>query len=282
MSTAVLSQDTRAVGRGRPGVRWTLTKGPSLGLGIGMIWFSLLVLIPLAAIVATAGEGGWSGYVDTLKNPQSWAAIKLTVGQSLVVTAINVLMGTLIAWVLVRDRFWGKRLLDLLIDIPFAMPTVVAGLVLLGLYGPKSPLGINVSNTRNSVTLALAFVTLPFIVRTVQPVLAELEGDVEEAAASLGATRTTILRRIVLPSIIPAIAAGAALSFARAISEYGSLVLLSGSLPFKTEAVSVRVLTFIEGGDRTSAAALATIMLGVALLVIVALDVLQRRMARRG
>jgi len=282
MSTAVLSQDTRAVGRGRPGVRWTLTKGPSLGLGIGMIWFSLLVLIPLAAIVATAGEGGWSGYVDTLKNPQSWAAIKLTVGQSLVVTAINVVMGTLIAWVLVRDRFWGKRLLDLLIDIPFAMPTVVAGLVLLGLYGPKSPLGINVSNTRNSVTLALAFVTLPFIVRTVQPVLAELEGDVEEAAASLGATRTTILRRIVLPSIIPAIAAGAALSFARAISEYGSLVLLSGSLPFRTEAVSVRVLTFIEGGDRTSAAALATIMLGVALLVIVALDVLQRRMARRG
>jgi sulfate/thiosulfate transport system permease protein len=282
MSTAVLSQDTRAVGRGRPGVRWTLTKGPSLGLGIGMIWFSLLVLIPLAAIVATAGEGGWSGYVDTLKNPQSWAAIKLTVGQSLVVTAINVVMGTLIAWVLVRDRFWGKRLLDLLIDIPFAMPTVVAGLVLLGLYGPKSPLGINVSNTRNSVTLALAFVTLPFIVRTVQPVLAELEGDVEEAAASLGARRLTILRRIVLPAIVPAIAAGAALSFARAISEYGSLVLLSGSLPFKTEAVSVRVLSFIEGGDRTSAASLATIMLGVALAVIVALDVLQRRVARRG
>jgi sulfate/thiosulfate transport system permease protein len=247
-----------------------------------MIWFSLLVLIPLAAIVATAGDGGWSGYVDTLTNPQSWAAIKLTVGQSLLVTAVNMVMGTVIAWVLVRDRFWGKRLLDLMIDIPFAMPTVVAGLVLRGLYGPRSPLGINVSNTRTSVTLALAFVTLPFIVRTVQPVLAELEGDVEEAAASLGATRTTILRRIVLPSIIPAIAAGAALSFARAISEYGSLVLLSGSLPFRTEAVSVRVLTFIEGGDRTAAAALATIMLGVALLVIVALDVLQRRMARRG
>jgi sulfate/thiosulfate transport system permease protein len=282
VSTAVLSQDTRSVGPGRPGVRWTLTRGSSLGLGVAMLWFSLLVLIPLAAIVATAGEGGWSGYVDTLTNPQSWAAIRLTVGQSLLVTFVNVGMGTVIAWVLVRDRFWGKRLLDLLIDIPFAMPTVVAGLVLLGLYGPRSPLGINVSNTRASVTLALAFVTLPFIVRTVQPVLAELEGDVEEAAASLGATRTTILRRIVLPSIVPAVAAGAALSFARAISEYGSLVLLSGSLPFKTEAVSVRVLTFIEGGDRTSAAALATIMLGVALLVIVALDVLQRGMARRG
>jgi sulfate transport system permease protein len=282
MSTAVLSQDTRAVGRGRPGVRTTLTPGSSLGLGIAMVWFSLLVLIPLAAIVATAGDGGWSGYVDTLKNPQSWAAIKLTVGQSLMVTAINVGMGTMIAWVLVRDRFWGKRLLDLVIDIPFAMPTVVAGLVLLGLYGPESPLGVNVSNTRTSVTLALAFVTLPFIVRTVQPVLAELDADVEEAAASLGATRLTILRRIVLPSIIPAIAAGAALSFARAISEYGSLVLLSGSLPFRTEAVSVRVLSFIEGGNRTAAASLATIMLGVALLVIVALDILQRRVARRG
>jgi sulfate/thiosulfate transport system permease protein len=178
MSSAVLTQDTRAVGRGRPGVRWTLTRGPSLGLGIGMLWFSLLVLIPLAAIVATAGEGGWSGYVDTLTNQQSWAAIKLTVGQSLLVTAVNVVMGTVIAWVLVRDRFWGKRLLDLMIDIPFAMPTVVAGLVLLSLYGPKSPVGVNVSNTRTSVTLALAFVTLPFIVRTVQPVLAELDADV--------------------------------------------------------------------------------------------------------
>jgi sulfate transport system permease protein len=247
-----------------------------------MVWFSLLVLIPLAAIVATAGDEGWHGYVDTLTNPQSWAAIKLTVGQSLLVTGVNVVMGTIIAWVLVRDRFWGKRLLDLVIDIPFAMPTIVAGLVLLSLYGPKSPLGVNVSNTRTSVTLALAFVTLPFIVRTVQPVLAELDADVEEAAASLGASRLTTLRRIVLPAIVPAIAAGAALSFARAISEYGSLVLLSGSLPYKTEAVSVRVLSFIEGGDRTSAAALATIMLGVALVVIVALDVLQRRVARRG
>jgi sulfate/thiosulfate transport system permease protein len=282
MTTAVLSQDTRAVGRGRPGVRSTLTPGAALGLGVAMVWFSLLVLIPLAAVVVVAGSDGLQGYVDVLKNPQSWAAIKLTVTQSLLVTGINVVMGTMIAWVLVRDRFWGRRALDVVIDIPFAMPTIVAGLVLLGLYGPKGPLGINVSNSRASVTLALAFVTLPFIVRTVQPVLAELEGDVEEAAASLGANRLTILRRIVLPSLVPAIAAGAALSFARAISEYGSLVLISGSLPYRTEVVSVRVLSFIEGGDRTSAAALATIMLGVALVVIVALDILQRRVARRG
>jgi sulfate transport system permease protein len=282
VTTAVLGQDTRPVGRGRPGVRSTLTRGSALGLGIAMIWFSLLVLIPLAAIVVTAGKDGWQGYVDTLTNPQTWAAIQLTVTQSLFVTAVNVVMGTLIAWVLVRDRFWGRGALDVLIDIPFAMPTIVAGLVLLGLYGPKSPLGINVANTRTSVTLALAFVTLPFIVRTVQPVLAELDADVEEAAASLGAGRMTILRRLVLPSLVPAIAAGAALSFARAISEYGSLVLLSGMLPYKTEVVSVRVLSFIEGGDQTSAAALATIMLGVALFVIVVLDIIQRRVSRRG
>jgi sulfate transport system permease protein len=247
-----------------------------------MIWFSLLVLIPLAAIVVTAGQDGWQGYVDTLKNPQTWAAIRLTVTQSLLVTLVNVVMGTLIAWVLVRDKFWGRGILDVLIDIPFAMPTIVAGLVLLGLYGPKSPLGINVANQRSSVTLALAFVTLPFIVRTVQPVLAELDTDVEEAAASLGAKQTTILRRLVLPSLVPAIAAGAALSFARAISEYGSLVLLSGMLPYKTEVVSVRVYSFVEGGDQTAAAALATIMLAVALFVIVALDIIQRRVARRG
>ena len=247
-----------------------------------MIWFSLLVLIPLAAIVATAGKDGWAGYVDTLTNPQTFAAIKLTVLQSALVTVVNVVMGTLIAWVLVRDRFWGRGLLDLVIDIPFAMPTIVAGLVLLGLYGPKSPLGINVANTKTSVTLALAFVTLPFIVRTVQPVLAELDADVEEAAASLGARRLTILRRLVLPALVPAITAGAALSFSRAISEYGSLVLLSGMLPYKTEVVSVRVLSYIESGDQTSAAALATIMLGVALIVIVALDIIQRRVARRG
>jgi len=158
----------------------------------------------------------------------------------------------------------------------------VAGLVLLSLYGPNSPLGLHWANTERAVTLALAFVTLPFIVRTVQPVLEELDTDVEEAAASLGATGLTTFRRVILPSLVPAIAAGAALSFARAISEYGSLVLLSGNLPFRTEVVSVRVLSFIEGGNTAAAAALASIMLLVALVVIVALDLLQRRVTRRG
>ncbi len=247
-----------------------------------MLWFSLLVLIPLTAVIATAAEGGWDSYISVLTNEQTWAAVTLTVSQALLVTAVNIVVGTIIAWVLVRDQFRGKSLLDVIIDVPFALPTVVAGLVLLSLYGPNSPLGLHWAFTEHAVSLALAFVTLPFIVRTVQPVLEELEADVEEAAASLGATRVTVLRRIILPSLTPAIAAGAALSFARAISEYGSLVLLSGNRPFQTEVVSVRVLTFIENGNLQSAAALASIMLLIALVVIVALDIVQRRVSRRG
>lgn len=266
----------------RRGPRSTLTPSSAVGLGIAMLWFSLLVLIPLIALVVTATAGGWDQYVTTLSNPQTWAAIRLTVGQALLVTLLNLVMGTAIAWVLVRDRFWGKSILDVIIDIPFALPTIVAGLVLLSLYGKDSPLGLEWANTERSVTLALAFVTLPFVVRTVQPVLEELEGDVEEAAASLGAKRFTIFRRIILPSLVPAMAAGAALAFARAISEYGSLVLLSGNLPFKTEVVSVRVLSFIENGNTAAAAALASVMLAIALVVIVGLDVVQRRVARRG
>ena len=256
--------------------------GSALGLGISMIWFSLLVLIPLVAVLIAAADLGLAGFWDVVSSPQTAAALRLTVVQALAVTLLNVVMGTALAWVLVRDHFWGKRLLDVVIDVPFALPTIVAGLVLLSLYGPNSPLGVNVANTRTAVFLALAFVTLPFVVRTVQPVLETLERDTEEAAASLGASRFTTFRRVILPSLTPAIAAGAALSFARGISEYGSLVLLSGNLPGRTEVASVRVLTYIENGSKESAAAVAAILLLVALLVIVALDVLQRRLARRG
>src|SRR3954454_6832876 len=277
-----------ATSPGRPARKRRSTRGGSLspvsalGLGVALLWFSILVLIPLAMVVATAGADGWTGFWHVATNSQTFAAVRLTVVQALLVTALNVVMGTVIAWVLVRDRFPGKAVLDVVIDIPFALPTIVAGLALLSLYGPNSPLGVNVANTRSAVFLALAFVTLPFIVRTVQPVLEELEADVEEAAASLGASRLTTFRRIVLPSLVPAIAAGAALSFARGISEYGSLVLLSGNLPNRTEVASVRVLTYIENGDTTSAAAVAALMLLVALVVIVASDLLQRRVARRG
>ena len=188
------------------------------------------------------------------------------------VTLINVVIGTVIAWVLVRDKFWGKGLLEVIIDIPFALPTIVAGLVLLSLYGAESPLGLHWANTSTSVYLALAFVTLPFVVRMVQPVLEELDTDVEEAAASLGASRFTTFWRIILPSLAPAIAAGAALSFARGMGEYGSLVLLSGNLPFKSEVASVRILSAIENDNPEGAAAIAAMLLVVSLLVIVVLD----------
>ena len=245
-----------------------------------MLWFSLLVLIPLTAVLVQASAGGWSAYWDALTSPQTLAALELTVGLAVLVTLVNVVIGTTIAWVLVRDHFPGKRVLEVVIDIPFALPTIVAGLVLLSLYGPSSPLGLNWANTRIAVFLAFLFVTLPFIVRTVQPVLIELEPEVEEAAASLGASRFTTFRSIILPSLAPAITSGAALSFARGISEYGSLVLLSGNLPYSTEVASVRILSFVEGDKLTEAAAVASLLLLIALIVIVALNLLSRRVAR--
>ncbi|MGJ9411429.1 sulfate ABC transporter permease subunit CysT [Aeromicrobium sp. CF4.19] len=260
----------------------TLTRGSALGLGVALTWFSLLVLIPLALVVVQATDGGWATFRDTLTNPQTVDALVLTVGEALLVTALNVVMGTLIAWVLVRDRFPGQRVLEVVIDIPFALPTIVAGLVLLSLYGPGSPLGIDVSNTRWGVFLALLFVTLPFVVRTVEPVLLELDPEVEQAAASLGASRATTLRRVILPALAPAVTAGAALSFARGISEYGSLVLLSGNLPRQTEVASVRILTYIENGDDAAAACVAVLLLLVALAAIGALQLVNRWVARRG
>jgi len=208
-----------------------LTLSTGLGLGVAMLWFSLLVLIPLIAIVVQASSGGWQAYWDALTSPQTAAALRLTVSQALLVTLVNIVMGTAIAWVLVRDRFWGKQFLEVVIDIPFALPTIVAGLVLLSLYGPSSPLGVDWANTRVAVFLAFLFVTLPFVVRTVQPVLLELEPEVEEAAASLGASRYITFRSILLPALAPAITSGAALSFARGISEYGSLVLCRATCP---------------------------------------------------
>jgi sulfate transport system permease protein len=273
------ARPTRAARRspraGRLGV------GAGLGLGVAMIWLSVLVIVPLIAVVVTSTDEGWSGFWRAISSEQTAAAIRLTVGAALVVTAINVVTGTAIAWVLVRDEFRGKRWLEILIDIPFALPTIVAGLVLLSLYGPRGPIGIDIANTRTAVVVAFLFVTLPFVVRTVQPVLAELDREAEEAAASLGAGRITTFRRIVLPALTPAIASGAALSFARAVSEYGSLVLLSGNVPLRTEVTSVRILSSIENDNQTGAAAVAAVLLLISLTVIVSLDVIQRRVARR-
>lgn len=282
--TEVADEATPAAGarprRGRSsGGLFALTPTSGLGLGVAMLWFSVLVLLPLAAVVGATVEGGWSTFWDTLTDSGTQAAIRLTVGEALAVTAVNAVMGTLIAWVLVRDRFPGKRVLDVIIDIPFALPTIVAGLVLLALYGPRSPVDVNVANTRIGIFLALLFVTLPFVVRTVQPVLMELDADVEEAAASLGASRFTTFRRVILPSLVPAIAAGSSLGFARALSEFGSLVLIAQSSD--TAVASLRILQYIEGDNQAGAAVVASLLLVVAVLAIVALDLISRRAARR-
>ena len=283
MTTTLATGGPVRVTRTRRSVGATgLSRSAGVGLGVALIWFSILALVPLIAVVVETSTGGWGAFWTALTNTQTAAALALTISQALGVTAVNVVMGTVIAWVLVRDSFPGKRALEVLIDIPFALPTIVAGLVLLSLYGPSSPLRVNLANTRAAVFLAFLFVTLPFVVRTVQPVLAELDRDVEEAAASLGASRATTFRRIILPALFPAITAGAALSFARGVSEYGALVLLSGNLPLRTEVGSVRILSYLENGDQTSAAAIATVLLAVSLLVIVALDLLQRKVAQRG
>jgi sulfate transport system permease protein len=281
--TSTTSTPTGRPDRFRPALPGTLTPTSGVGLGIAMLWFSLLVLIPLCAVVVTASEGGWGNFWRTISNEQTRAAIAITLQAALAVTLVNVVVGTVIAWVLVRDRFWGKGILEVVIDIPFALPTIVAGLVLLSLYGKDdSPLGINVANTGASVYLAFLFVTLPFVVRMVQPVLEELDPEVEEAAAALGASRFTTFRRVILPGLAPAIAAGAALSFARAVGEYGSLVLLSGNLPFTSEVASVRILGAIENDNPAAAASIATLLLLVSLLTIVVLDVIQRRISDRG
>jgi sulfate transport system permease protein len=259
-----------------------LGPGSGLALGLAMLWMSVLVLLPLVAVLVTSTTDGVSGFVDTVTSPAVASAIRLTVATAAAATVVNTLMGTLVAWVLVRDRFWGRRLLSLVIDVPFALPTIVAGLVLIALYGNRSPLGIVLAQTRWSIFVALLFVTLPFVVRAVQPVLEELERDVEEAGASLGASRFTIFRRLILPNIAPAMAAGAALSFARGLGEYGSVVLISGSLPRRTEVASARMLGQIENDNLAGASAVATVLLVVALAVIIVLGLVQRRTARRG
>jgi sulfate/thiosulfate transport system permease protein len=248
-----------------------------LGLGIGTLWLSIIVLLPLSAVVARSFDGGLGTFWDAVSNRQAVSALTFTVGVSIVAAAVNAVMGTLLAWVLVRDRFRGKRVLNALIDLPFALPTIVAGLVLLSLYGRGSPVGINVAFTQFSVLLALLFVTLPFVIRAVQPVLIELDREMEEAAVSLGASPRTVFRRIILPNLGPAILSGAALAFARAVGEFGSVVLISGNIPFQTQVASVFIFKQIESDDPIGAAAVSVVLLLLSLLVLFGLRVLVRR-----
>jgi len=268
-----------AVGTTRP-LRAPRERATALSLGFIVAFLSIVVALPMAALIWESTKEGSQGFWEVVSSPQAVAALKLSFGASFVIAAINGVVGTLIAWVLVRDDFRGKSTVNAIIDLPFALPTIVAGLVLLALYGPTSPIGVDVAFSRTAIVLALLFVTLPFVVRTVQPVLHELDTEMEEAARSLGASELTVFRRIVLPNILPGILSGVALAFARAVGEIGSLVIISGSLPFRTEVASVYVLSRVESGDRAGAAAIAVVLLVSSFLVILGIGVI-RRLATR-
>ena len=251
-------------------------RGGGVGLGIASGYLSVIVLLPLAAVLLRASEDGAGSFWRAVSSPQAVAALKLTLAVSLAVVAVNAVAGTAIAWVLVRDRFPGKAVVNALIDLPFALPTIVAGLTLLALYGPRGPLGVNVAYTQVGLVLALLFVTLPFVVRTVQPVLLELDAEMEEAARSLGADPASVFRRIVFPNLLPAILSGVALAFARAIGEFGAVVLISGNQPFRTEVAAVYIFGQIESDNVTAAAAVSVVLLGLSLVVLFAIGGLRR------
>ena len=247
------------------------------GPALAVTYLSLLVLLPVAALVSNAFTDGWSSFWTAVTTPEAVAALKLTLVAAFLVALVNSVAGLAIAFVLVRDNFRGKALVSAVIDLPFALPTVVAGLTLLALYGPSSPFHLNLAGTRLGIGAALAFVTLPFCVRSVQPVLAELDAEIEEAAESLGATRRQVLRRILLPAILPSVLAGAGLAFARAVGEFGSVVLISGNLPFKTEVASSYIYSLSQGGNLPAASAVSVVLVLISLAVLLAIGFARRR-----
>ncbi len=254
--------------------------GP-LGIATTVLWLSIIVLLPLAALTVTSFEEGWSGFWEAITAPAALDSLRITVFVSVIVALINVVMGTLIAWVLVRDDFPGKGIVNALIDLPFALPTIVASIVLLSLYGPQSPIDIHLNATQPGLVVALAFVTLPFVVRSVQPVLMEADREVEQAALSLGADNWTTFRRIVLPTLAPSIISGGGLAFARAIGEYGSVVLIGGAIPRKTEMASQYIQKQIEIDRPVNAAAVSVALLAISFVTLLVLRLLADRSARK-
>lgn len=254
--------------------------GP-LGLGVAVLWLSIIVLLPLAALTVKSFDDGLAGFWDAITTTRAIATFKVTLEVSAAAAVVNLVFGTLIAWVLVRDEFPGKKFVNALIDLPFALPTIVASLVLLSLYGPASPIGLVFNATKPAVVVALLFVTLPFVVRAVQPVLIELDREVEEAAASLGANNWTIFRTIVLPVLLPSVLSGTGLAFARAIGEFGSVVLIGGNIPGETQIASQYIRELIEYDRPVDAAAISVVLLALAFVVLFALRIVGNRLARR-
>jgi sulfate/thiosulfate transport system permease protein len=268
MSTAVVIEPRRArASRDRAAT--------ALSLGFVTLFLTVMVALPIAALVWEARSDGAQSFWDAITEPQAVAALKLTLGAAAIVALLNAVLGTITAWVLVRDDFRGKSAVNAIIDLPFALPTIVAGLTLLALYGPQSPVGVDVAYTRTAIVLAMMFVTLPFVVRTVQPVLQELDPELEQAAHSLGASQATTFRRIVFPNLLPGILSGIALAFAKAVGEFGALVIITGNIPFKSEVSSVYIFGRIESGDSAAAAATAVVLLAISFVTLLSIGAIR-------
>lgn len=262
---------------------------PGFGITLGMTlsYLALVVLIPLSMLVVQGMESGLSGFARILSDPRVLAAFRVSFGLSFVAALVNALFGTILAWVLVRYRFPGRKIVDAMVDLPFALPTAVAGIALTALYAENgwigsllAPYGIRVAFTPLGVAIALVFVGLPFVVRTVEPVLHDLDHEVEEAAASLGATRVQIFLRIILPQILPAILSGAAMAFARALGEYGSVIFIAGNMPGVSEIIPLLIVIRLEQYDYTGAAAIALVTLGASFAILFLVNILQERRKR--
>ncbi len=269
-------------------VRRSVLPGFGLALGFALAYLGLIVLIPLATIFFRSAGLGWHAFWETVSAPRVLASYRLSFGASFIGALINSVFGVLAAWVLTRYSFPGRRLMDALVDLPFALPTAVAGIALTTLYAPTgwvgsrlAPLGIQVAYAPLGVVLALTFIGLPFVVRTVQPVLQDLEFELEEAAASLGASRWQTFRRVLFPALAPAILTGFALSFARAVGEYGSVVFISGNMPLRTEIAPLLIMTKLEQFDYAGATAIAVVMLVASFALLLAINLLQWAGRRR-
>jgi sulfate transport system permease protein len=262
--------------------------GFGLSLGFTLAYLSLIVLIPLSAVFIKTSHMGWESFLHAALSPRVVASYKLSFGASLLAAAINVVFGLILAWVLVRYTFPGKKLIDALVDLPFALPTAVAGISLTAIYAKNGwvgqyldPLGIQVAFTPLGILVALVFIGLPFIVRTVQPIIEDLDAEFEEAAASLGATRLQTFRRVVFPSLFPALLTGFALAFARAVGEYGSVIFIAGNIPFVSEITPLMIITKLEQYDYEGATAVASVMLMVSFALLLIINGLQAWTAKR-
>lgn len=261
--------------------------GFGLSLGFTLFYLSLIVLIPLASVFVSASRLSWDQFWTTVTSPRVMASYRLSFGASFLAASINAVFGLLVAWVLVRYQFKGKRFFDSIIDLPFALPTAVAGIALTAIYAPTGwigsflePLGIKTAFSPTGVVIALTFTGLPFVVRTVQPVLADLNRESEDAAASLGATRFQTFFKVIFPEILPSVLTGSALAFARAVGEYGSVVFISGNMPMRTEITPLLIITKLEQYDYAGATAIAAVMLVVSFVMLLVINLLQRWVAR--